>query len=177
MRLTLLLTVFVSSVSFAQVSPGTEVCFAAAVQTAANKIAKDSKTSGSVLNEIGFVADNCVYHRTAEVLKCFDQAGVEQFDVSFIRSTSLKSPAEYRRMTYQFVTGTQGVDVYYELFFRKPQGSNSCTYESTEIWTEGYEEAGGKKTAEEIKLCIDECFAAFDRPNAQFKACVSKCKE
>lgn len=33
------------------------------------------------------------------------------------------------------------------------------------------------KTAEEIRLCIDECFAVFDRPSAEFKACVSKCKE
>lgn len=176
MRFTLIIALFLSSFSFAQVRPGTESCFAAAVQTAANKIAKDSKTSGSVLNEIGFVAENCVYHRATEVLKCFDRAGAVQFDVAFIRSTALKSPDDYRRMTYEFVTGTQGVDVHYELFFRKPVNSNSCKYESTEIWTDSYEEAGGK-TAEEIKLCIDECFAAFDRPSAQFKACVSKCKE
>lgn len=176
MRFTLLVTLFVSSVSFAQVSPGTESCFAAAVQTAANKVAKDSKTTGSVLNEIGFKAESCVYQRTTEMLSCVDKEGVEQFDVAFVRSSLLKSPSDYRRMTYEFVTGTQGVDVHYELFFRKAASSNTCKYESTEVWTDGYEEAGGK-TAEQIKLCIDECFAAFDRPNAEFKACVSKCKE
>ena len=179
MRFTLLITLFVSavsSVSFAQVSTGTEVCFAAAVQTAANKIAKDSKTSGSVLNEIGFKADSCVFQRATEMLNCFDRNGVEQFDVAFVRATALKSPSDYRRMTYEFVTGTQGVDVHYKLFFRKVVNSNNCNYESTEVWTDGYEEAGAK-TGEQIKLCINECFAAFDRPNAEFKACVSKCKE
>lgn len=176
MRFTLLISILVSSISFAQVSPGTESCLTAAVQTAANKISKDSKTTGSVLNEIGFKAENCIYQPTTEMLNCFDSKGVLRFDVAFIRSTSLKAPADYRRMTYEFVTGTQGVDVHYELFFRKALNSKSCKYEGTEIWTDGYEEAGGK-TAEEVKLCIAECFAAFDRPGAEFKACVSKCKE
>ncbi len=176
MRFTLLISFFVSSISFAQVNPETESCFAAAVQTAANKVAKDSRTKGSVLNEIGFVAESCVYHHATEMLNCTDGAGTVQFEVSFIRSMALKSSGDYRRMTYEFVTGTQGVDVHYELFFRKAVNSKSCIYESTEIWTEGFEEAG-KKTAEEIKLCIDDCIAAFDRPNAQFKACVAKCKE
>ncbi len=142
MRFILLISLFVSSIAFAQVSPGTESCFAAAVQTAANKFAKDSKTNGTVLNEIGFVAESCLYHRATEVLKCLDSAGTVQFDVAFIRSTALKLSGDFRRMTYEFVTGTQGVDVHYELFFRKPVNSNTCKYESTEIWTDGFEEAG-----------------------------------
>lgn len=176
MRFILFISLFASSVSFAQVSPGTESCFAAAVQTAANKIAKDSKANGTVLNEIGFVAASCLYHRASEMLQCFDPAGIVQFEVAFIRSTALKPSGDFRRMTYEFVTGTQGVDVHYELFFRKPVNSNVCKYESTEIWTDGFEETGGK-TPEEIQMCIDDCFAAFDRPSAQFKACVAKCKE
>ena len=176
MRFALFVSLFVTSVSFAQVSPGTESCFAAAVQTAANKIAKESRTNGSVLNEIGFVAESCIYHRATEVLKCLNPAGTVQFEVGFLRSTALNSSGEYRRMTYEFVTGTQGADVHYELFFKKSVSSNSCKYENTEIWTDGYEEAGGK-TADEIKQCIEECVAAFDRPDAQFKACVSKCRE
>ena len=63
-----------------------------------------------------------------------------------------------------------------KLFFKQATGTRTCNYETTEVWTDGYEEAGGK-TADEVKQCIDECFAAFDRPGAELKACVAKCKE
>lgn len=174
-----LLLTLISSVSFAQLADKTEACYGAAVSVAANKIAKDSKVKKSVLNDIGFVADYCEYNSKHQMIECYDK-GTVQFDVAFDSSKHRQKTDSLSEMTYLFQTGTQGVDVYYELKFVKPVSSRTCTYMKTSVWTEGYEEMShsmqkGDKTREEIQLCISTCLATYDQPGAEFKACIARC--
>lgn len=179
-----LLIFVISALSFAfanaQLSPGTESCYPAAVKVATDKIAKDSKTKGSVLNKIGFVADFCKYDFKSEMINCYKSANEIYFDVGLGSGNVLNYGSKFNEVVYQFNTGTQGVDVHYELHFLSSSVGTLCQYQRTSVWTDGYEESGlptqkNEKTPEEIKMCVAECQVAFDRPGAEYKACVSRC--
>ncbi|MEQ1722595.1 MAG: hypothetical protein ABL930_05425 [Pseudobdellovibrio sp.] len=170
-----LLLTLISSVSFAQLADKTEACYSAAIKVATYKIAKDSKINGSVLNEIGFVAESCSYDGRQDLILCSDAKGEVQFDVQFDSSNYKQKNNGLNEMSYLFTTGTQGVDVNYELHFVKPKTSNSCTYIKSSVWTDGYEEMSGDKTREEIQMCVSNCLSTYDRPGAELKACIARC--
>lgn len=177
-----LLLTLISSVSFAQLADKTEACYGAAVSVAANKIAKDSKTKKSILNDIGFVAEYCQYSGQNQMIECMNSKDVVQFDVAFDSSKHKQKNPNLSEMTYLFTTGTQGVDVYYELKFVKPETSRTCTYMKTSVWAEDTEEMfnpaqKGDKTRGEIELCVKTCLATYDQPSAEFKACIASCNK
>lgn len=181
LKLVVLLTLF-SSISFAQIAYNTDACYGAAVTVAANKIAKDSNRKGSVLNQIGFVAEYCEYNSQYQSIECFDKKGRVDFEAVFESSEFKKKYNGLNEMTYLFATGTQGVDVYYNLKFVKPETSHTCTYIKTTVWTEGYEEMShsmqkGDKTREEVQLCVSTCLATYDQPGAELKACIARCSK
>lgn len=131
---------FVGSASFAQLREGTEPCFSAALNVATNKIAKDAKTKNSILNKIGFLADSCFYNGRQQNIVCIDAKGVIQFEVEFDRSDIDNRAHTHTEMSYQFITGTQGLNVYYVIYLVKGKTANSCSYAKTTVYTEDLED-------------------------------------
>lgn len=136
----LILIVFFGSIAIAQIQKGTEHCYRAALNVAANKIAKDSKTKNTLLNKIGFLADSCVYSPKYQNLVCLDAKGAEQFVVELQRSTIKRKANTHTEMAFDFVTGTQGINVHYIISMIKTPTARSCSYTKTEVYKEDLED-------------------------------------
>lgn len=165
------------SVAFAKVGVGTYDCFGAALRVAANKMAKDSQNKSSVLYRIGFKSNYCDFDAKNERIVCYNARDIEQFDAYLENSKINKDFGRFTEMSFIFKTGTQGLDVYYNLIFARGKNANSCTYIKTYVRTESTEESysPNTKSQEEVQQCVRECIAAFDTPSAELKACVASC--
>lgn len=140
MKLLFVLSFLFGSLAMAQLDPKTEVCYPAAVKVASNKIAKDARDGRTVLSRIGFKAEECSYNEKEEAIVCYDAKGVAQFDVVFDYSKVNSSSKNLAKMSFQFKTGTQGLNVYYVLSFVKKVDASSCYYLGTTVYTEDYED-------------------------------------
>lgn len=136
----LFLTMFISITAFAQLRQGTESCLGAAMKIAMNKIPRDSKTKNSVLNKMGFLADSCVYSSKSKAIVCVDAVGAEQFEVEFNESYIKNRNQAYTEMAFQFVTGTQGLNIYYVIYLVKGRSAKSCSYVKTSVFTKRTED-------------------------------------